>query len=54
MKKILKTILVGGFLASGWIGGCATEPGDLAQPNDTGEVAFDLELGAGVRLEAVG
>jgi len=54
MKKLLKTILVGGFLASGWIGGCATEPGDLAQPDNTGEVAFDLQLADGLRLDSLG
>ncbi|HEY0482651.1 MAG TPA: alkaline phosphatase family protein, partial [Kofleriaceae bacterium] len=34
--------------------GCATDPNEAAQPQDTGEVGFELQLAQGVQLESVG
>ena len=55
MKKttILRTIMLGGLLASAWIGGCATDPADSAQPENTGQIGIDLQLAPGLTLDAV-
>jgi hypothetical protein len=44
MKKItfLRTILLGGLSTGAWMGGCAIDPIESAQP-DTGQLAFDLQ-----------
>jgi hypothetical protein len=52
VKKILKTILLGGLLGA-WIGGCMTEPSDSAQPETMGEVGLDLQVAQGLTLNTV-
>lgn len=51
--KVFRTMLVSGLLAGGWISGCATDPLEVAQPANTGQIAFDLQVAAGVTLDAV-
>jgi acid phosphatase len=52
VKKILKTILLGGLLGT-WIGGCMAEPGDSAQPEAMGEIGLDLQVAQGLTLNTV-
>src|SRR5258706_4377056 len=54
MKKItlLRAILLGGLSTGAWMGGCAIDPIESAQP-DTGQVAFDLQVAPGIVLDTV-
>ena len=52
VKKILKTILLGGLLGV-WIGGCVAEPSDSAQPETMGEIGLDLQVAQGLTLNSV-
>lgn len=50
---ILRTIMLGGLLGSAWVGGCATDPTDSAQPENTGQVGIDLQVAPGLTLATV-
>ena len=52
---ILGFILLGGLGAGGWVGGCITDPTDSSKnkTDETGEVSFNLQVGAGLTLNTV-
>ena len=50
---LLRALLLGGLSAGAALEGCATEPGDAAQPENTGEIGLDLRLAPGLTLDSV-
>jgi len=50
---ILKTLLLGGLLTSSWLGGCSNDSSESTQPDNTGQLAFDLQVAPGLVLNTV-
>jgi phospholipase C len=50
---IFRAILLGMLSASAALAGCATDPGDSAQPETMGEIGLEVKLAPGLTLDSV-
>src|SRR3954463_14845926 len=52
-QTILRSILLSGLLAGGWVAGCTSETPDAVQAGDLGQIGLEVQVGSGLTVSSV-